>query len=45
MFSVDCFCLQTSGVALSGRKRVRTFGMMKYLSAHMSSPNSAGKRH
>lgn len=27
-----------------GRKKVRTFGMMKYLSRHMSSPNMTGKR-
>jgi len=37
--------LKTSGVDFSGRKRVKPFGMMKYLSAHISSPNSAGKRH
>jgi len=28
----------------TGRKKVRTFGMMKYLSRHMSSPNMTGKR-
>jgi len=30
---------------VAGRKKVRTFGMLKYLSEHMSSPNTTSKRH
>jgi len=39
LWSVASFLL----ITCSGRKKVRTFGMMKYLCEHISSPDSAGK--